>query len=216
MGAAEKGEKTRQRLVAEADRLFFTRGFSSVSMDELARSLRMSKKTLYRMFPSKQELLRAVLHRLITEAEQSTDAIFNDGELSFVEKLDRLLALIGTYVIRLRQPILDDIRRSAMDVWEEFDAWRQQRVLGKFGKLIRQGIDEGMIRQDLDPQVLTMIHAAAIRGVMNPEALVQLPLSASQAFQAVIAVIFQGILSEKARAECRRNLGPNHQGLLTL
>ena len=198
-----KEEKLRRRVVEQADSMFFSTGFSSVTMDDLASCLGMSKKTLYRLFKSKEDLLRAVMLQIVSEVEATTDAVFEDQNLSFPEKLHTVFSLIGFYVMRLRQPILDDIRRSAMDVWEEFDAWRQKRVLGKFGGLIRQGIAEGFIRKDLDPQLLTIIHATLIRQVMNPETLAQLPLSASQTFATLQTVFFQGILTAEARTEFR-------------
>ena len=51
----------RDRIVATAERIFLRSGFSRVLMDDLARELGMSKKTLYSHFASKEELLRAVL-----------------------------------------------------------------------------------------------------------------------------------------------------------
>ncbi len=50
------------RIVGVAERIFLRSGFSRVLMDDLARELGMSKKTLYAHFASKEALLRAVLH----------------------------------------------------------------------------------------------------------------------------------------------------------
>ncbi|RPI29859.1 MAG: TetR/AcrR family transcriptional regulator [Acidobacteria bacterium] len=196
-------QKLKHRVIDEAEKLFFSAGFSSVTMDDLAARLGMSKKTLYRLFTSKQDLLRAVMRKIVEEVETTTDRVFEDTSLGFLEKLHQVVSLIGIYVMRLRQPILDDIRRNAMEVWEEFDAWRQQRVIGKFGGLIRQGMAEGFIRSDLDPQLLTIIHATLIRRVMNPETLSDLPLSASQAFATLLTVFFEGILTGEARTQYR-------------
>ncbi|MFB3904182.1 MAG: TetR/AcrR family transcriptional regulator [Acidobacteriota bacterium] len=196
-------EKLRRRVVEEADAMFFTTGFSAVTMDDLANRLGMSKKTLYRLFKSKQELLRAVMRKIVGEVEAATNAVFEDQSLGFLDKLHSVFSIIGFYVMRLRQPVLDDIRRNAMDVWEEFDAWRQQRVLGKFGGLIRQGISEGFIRDCLDPQLLTIIYSTLIRRVMNPETLAQLPLSSSQTFATLLSVFFEGILTPEGRTRFR-------------
>ena len=205
-----KEEKLRRRVVQEADSMFFSTGFSSVTMDDLAGRLGMSKKTLYRLFKSKEDLLRAVMLQIVSEVEATTDAVFEDQSLSFPEKLQRVFSLIGFYVMRLRQPVLDDIRRSAMDVWEEFDAWRQKRVLGKFGGLIRQGIAEGFIRKDLDPQLLTTIYATLIRQVMNPETLARLPHSAGQTLATLLTVFFQGILTPEAKTKFPDPIDPGN------
>src|SRR5438874_10407025 len=52
---------TRQRIVDAARAHFFSHGFRSVTMDDLAEELGVSKKTLYNHFPGKIELLEAVL-----------------------------------------------------------------------------------------------------------------------------------------------------------
>ena len=57
--------EVRDRIVAVAERVFLRSGFSRVLMDDLARELGMSKKTVYAHFASKEDLLRAVLaHRV--------------------------------------------------------------------------------------------------------------------------------------------------------
>ena len=56
-----KAEASRQRIVEAARAHFFSHGFRSVTMDDLAEELGISKKTLYAHFPGKIELLEAVL-----------------------------------------------------------------------------------------------------------------------------------------------------------
>ncbi|HXK60376.1 MAG TPA: TetR/AcrR family transcriptional regulator [Acidobacteriota bacterium] len=203
MTRRDREEKLKQRIIEEAEKQFFAVGFSAVTMDDLAGRLGMSKKTLYKLFASKQELLHAVMQKIIDRVEASTGQVFEDESLGFLEKLHQILSFMVLHLMRLRQPILDDIRRNAMDVWEEFDSWRQEKVIAKFGSLIRQGMAEGLIRQDLDPDLLTLIHTTLVRRVMNPETLSSLPLSASQAFAALMTVLYEGILTPEARQQYR-------------
>jgi AcrR family transcriptional regulator len=87
------GERTRQRILDAAYRLFRQKGFSRVSMDEIAAATRVTKRTLYYHFVSKDALLAAVLeaqHHLAVAAfktfgarldgspEVIVDAMFND------------------------------------------------------------------------------------------------------------------------------------------
>jgi AcrR family transcriptional regulator len=54
-------ESRRDRIVAAADRLYYTRGFSSVSMDELRDATGVSLRSLYKLFPSKDDIIIATL-----------------------------------------------------------------------------------------------------------------------------------------------------------
>src|SRR5215472_15034479 len=58
---SRKNSSVRQRIVDAARAHFFSHGFRSVTMDDLAEELGISKKTLYAHFPGKIELLEAVL-----------------------------------------------------------------------------------------------------------------------------------------------------------
>src|SRR5690349_24938165 len=67
--------ETSDRIVAAARAHFFAHGFRSVTMDDLAAELGMSKKTLYAQFPSKTEPLQAVLLAKFRSIETDLDAI---------------------------------------------------------------------------------------------------------------------------------------------
>src|ERR1044072_8450954 len=58
---ARSAEPTRQRILAAAYVLFRQRGYSRVSMDEIAAATRVTKRTLYNHFQSKDQLLARVL-----------------------------------------------------------------------------------------------------------------------------------------------------------
>jgi AcrR family transcriptional regulator len=57
----QKRDRNRQRIIDAARAHFFSHGFRSVTMDDLAVELGISKKTLYAYFPGKFDLLEAVL-----------------------------------------------------------------------------------------------------------------------------------------------------------
>jgi AcrR family transcriptional regulator len=57
MDEAEEGAAIRERILAAVDRLFYAQGIKSVGVDAIAAELGISKKTLYRYFPSKDDLV---------------------------------------------------------------------------------------------------------------------------------------------------------------
>jgi AcrR family transcriptional regulator len=97
---SQVSESDRQRaelIVAAAGRLFFAPGFARVNMDDLARELGMSKKTIYRHFPDKQSLLTAVLDRQFAAVERTLVAAAEDAEgLPFGVRAQRFLIAAGS------------------------------------------------------------------------------------------------------------------------
>jgi AcrR family transcriptional regulator len=192
--------ETRNRILEAAREQFFHLGFTKVTMDEIASGLGMSKKTLYRFFSGKDELLREVVELNRGEIERGLDEILQDKSLSFVERLKRLMAFLAMRLSRIGAPFMQDLHRNAPELWKEIETFRRRKATSVFGDLIDEGIQKGVFRGDVDRQLLTLMYVNLIQGIIHAEVLSQLPLSASQAFEAIIKVLFEGILTDDFRA----------------
>lgn len=192
-------ETLRDRIVDVATEKFFRYGFSSVTTDEIAGDLGMSKKTLYEHFRSKRDILDAVIDRFTTESELQIKGITLDSSLDFPRKLELLLSLIATRISRIRQPLVRDIRKYAPDLWERIQSFRRKHVIHRFGDLIIEGVSAGQVRRDVDPTILLLILTNLLDSVMNPEVLAEMPYSTGEVFDAVMDTFFAGILSTEAR-----------------
>ncbi len=89
-------EQTRQRILDAAYRLFRRQGYSRVSMDEIAAATRVTKRTLYYHFESKDQLLARVLeeqHRLALAAFKTFGERLSGSPEAIVDGLFRELAV---------------------------------------------------------------------------------------------------------------------------
>src|SRR5262249_36770443 len=68
----ERGQATRQRLLATAARLFAERGYEATSIEEMLQELQVSRGALYHHFDSKEALFEAVLHDIEAEVAEAT------------------------------------------------------------------------------------------------------------------------------------------------
>ncbi len=193
----------RNRILRAARDRFFKFGFSKVTMDELAQDLGMSKKTLYKFFPSKSDLLRQVMAAMQNEVEVGLDRILRDDSRTFVEKWKQLWTFIALEISQIKPPFLEDLKRGAPDLWRDADRRRREIIQATMGKLMKEGMRKKVFRRDIDEQLLLLMFLALVQNVVNPDTLSQLPLSASQAYEAVRKVFFEGILTDQAREEYR-------------
>src|SRR3990170_7214026 len=86
--------KDQERIMEAAREKFFEQGFMKVTVDEIASDLGMSKKTLYKFFPSKEDLVRKAIHFMLRQVNARIEVIVK-SEKPFVEKMSELLVLIG-------------------------------------------------------------------------------------------------------------------------
>lgn len=196
---------TRNRIVAFAREKFFSLGFVRVTMDEIAYELGMSKKTLYQYFPSKVELLREVSKATLREIERGVDGILGNDKMNYLEKLTQWMTFLAFQISRVRRCLLEDLRRHAPEIWKEINQWRHESIQINFGNLVAEGLKKGIFKNGVSQPLLVLIYTTLIEGIINPEILSQLPLSASQAFDTIIKVIFEGILTDRAKAEYQKH-----------
>ena len=85
----EKDISVRSRILAAAEQQFRTQGYSQTTMDDLAESLGMSKKTLYEHFRSKEQLAEAMLKEISDAIGKIHEEVMG-LDLNTVEKLNRI------------------------------------------------------------------------------------------------------------------------------
>ena len=193
-------EPQKERIVSLASSRFFQEGFSKITLDELASELAMSKKTLYKFFANKEDLLNTVVDRLMMEARQRLSSIMG-SQKSFVEKLSEILTFLGQLVRRVSKPFQRDLQLHAPEVWTRVEEFRRLRITEVFGRLIDQGIDEGYIRRDINRRVFFLSYLGAIENVVRPAVLTNESFSGHEAIEAIIRMFFEGILTTEGRQE---------------
>lgn len=198
--------KLKIRIIDSASRLFFERGFSRVSMDQVASGLGISKKTLYQHFPGKQALLHEVVSNMMNENGKIIEGIVNDREMDFHRKLSRLMNHLSGVVGRMARPFGEDLRRNAPEMWEEIGQFRREKILLNFRKLLESGARQGVFRKDVDPQLMTLMFATLMQNMIDPKLFSQIPFTAAQVFETIVEVVFRGILTEPARKDFIKNI----------
>ncbi len=189
------------RILNSAREQFVRFGYSKVTTDEIASELGISKKTLYKHFPTKEALFRAVMRRTMDDISAGAAAIIYNEELEYTRKLTETLAFFSEQIARVfSRPLMRDLRRKLPHIWQEVEAFRKEQIFTKFASLIAEGVKQGVIRSDIHQEVIVRIYFAAAQQIMNPETLLNLPLTANEAFDAIVKTLFEGLLTERARA----------------
>ncbi len=198
-------ETMRDRIIANAEHLFFSRGFSGVTMDQIAAELGISKKTLYLYFESKHQLLYAVVSRLMAESEQCIKDLMDNDRLDYFQRMAGLVDHIAKRTSGISRNFMQDLQKSAPEMWDEISEFRRRKIYHNFGLLIRKGIKTGMIRQNIDPELLTRMYEVLVQQMINPQVLMDSPYRPGQLMRAIIELVFAGALTDKGRVSFRKD-----------
>ena len=190
--------EVRDRIVAVAERVFLRSGFSRVLMDDLARELGMSKKTVYSHFASKEDLLRSVLAHRVSEVDEGLGAIVRARE-SFPAKLGHVARFLQGKIAEVSPVFLEDIRRYAPECFRVVEEFRGRAIPHYFGRLFDEGIRAGHVRRQVNRDLLIRMLVLSIQGIIRPEAVGELRLHPREALDHILAITFDGILTPKGR-----------------
>lgn len=131
-------------------------GIKSVSMDDVAAKLGMSKKTLYQMVDGKRDLVR----RIVQFQCGLDKAQVAQSHAEAADALDEYLRNSQFFVSQMRQispTTFYDLRKYFNDIWEEEMKCQIDYFIESLAANIQWGQAEGLYRPDIDPEVIARI-----------------------------------------------------------
>jgi AcrR family transcriptional regulator len=203
--------KTRRRIIAAARASFFAQGFRSVTMDQLAEELAMSKKTLYAHFPSKHALLEALLNEKFAGVEADLERVARESSGDFLAGLERLLECVQRHTEEVQPPFVRDLQREGPELFKVVEDRRREVIRRHVGKMLADGRKQGLIRKDVPVRLVIEILLGAVQAIMNPPRLAELDLTPATGFRAIISVIIEGALNPKRKAAPGKRNGAHHE-----
>jgi AcrR family transcriptional regulator len=145
---------TKVRIREKANELFLRYGVRSVSMDDIANQLGMSKKTIYQYFTDKNELVDAVVDEEVKDMQndcmQSSEAARDPIEEIFLT-VDKLVEQLGN----MNPMVLYDLEKFHVRAYQRFLEHRNRFLLQIIRKNIEWGIKEELYRSDIDVDVIS-------------------------------------------------------------
>jgi AcrR family transcriptional regulator len=177
MGISERKirekEQRKKEILDAAERLFFARGYEDVSMDEIATEVELNKATIYLYFKNKEALFAAIVLRGIGILKQRYRECM-EAQVPGIAKV----ALLGEAYYRFSQEHPDYLRLIKFYGTERFS--QENPCTAKIGEgygtcrmilrdAVQEGIDDGTIRADLDPFLISMYLMISFMGILSME-----------------------------------------------
>ncbi len=196
---SRKRDPNRRRIVGAARVHFFSHGFRSVTMDDLAEELGISKKTLYAHFPGKFDLLEAVLADKFASVEAMLKELTRKDAHNFPATLRELLAGKHRELAEIKPPFVRNMRQKAPEVFKLVERRRAALIQRYFGKFFIEGQRAGMVRKDVPAKLIIEILLALVQSIMNPAKIEELGMMPKEGFSGILKIILEGALTAKGR-----------------
>ena len=143
----------KKRIIEEASDLFLQAGVKSTTMDDLARHMGISKRTIYENFKDKETLLIACIDAFRDENHLFFEKVFTKAE-NVVNAILVLLQKGAEQAAQRQFNMINDIRKYYPQVFKEHLTSLNDNKCREMGQLIQRGINEGVFREDLNPEII--------------------------------------------------------------
>jgi len=201
---SEQNREIRERIFLKVKEKFAAIGYGKTSMDEVAGELGMSKKTLYKFFPTKLKLAEMLVEHVLAEINHRCDAILA-SPLPAVEKLLRIVQMITEQQQRfVTRTLLESLRNHLPHLWRRIEAFRRERMRKNLEVILEQGKRDGTVRAGFNREMFFHFLSGAINEGINPEVLIHSSYSMHDALSALIDIFMNGTLTPKGREQYQK------------
>ncbi len=186
----ERREKGRQRILEGAARILDGGELSDFTVDSLARSLHMSKSTLYKYFDSKDDVVVSLVEGTCNEAEAELEGIDVASSRSAADALERLVAVLARHVERTPGAILLHAGELPIHTWS-----RVQRLHEAFQECVEAVMTRGVETREFDvpnPHLAAAAYLAALDEAVATVARHEETLGRGDALRAIHQMIARG------------------------
>jgi len=188
---------TKEKILEIARQKFFQDGFVKTSIDEIAREYHISKKTIYKHFKSKDDLLTGVVKDFTARVTNSIIEIMKSKKNS-IEKLIDVLNLIQNSIRQFSFRYIDDIQKHKPKLWNYIEKFRKENLEKIVYQTIEEGKKEGLFN-DVNPDIVFRIFYGAVRNVISPNFLITSPISRDEAIDETFEILLNGVLTNEGK-----------------
>ncbi|HEY4652761.1 MAG TPA: TetR/AcrR family transcriptional regulator [Pontibacter sp.] len=165
--ALEEITDARKKISETAFQLFCQRGIKSVSMDDIAQFLGMSKKTIYKWFSNKNEIVIASTGAYLEDMQQRCEVHFQDSG-NAIEELFNIMGMTRELFNQFHPSVFHDLQKYHPEAWKLWMQHRDDYMFEKIKLNLLRGIKEGLYRKDLDVDVMAKIRLVQVELPFNP------------------------------------------------
>ncbi len=147
-------------LIRKISEIYFKYGIKSVTMDDLARELGQSKKTLYQHFEDKEDVVKKVINFLIHHQECGIEETLENPAYNAIDRLFHMSRFLTAHLQTVNPAVSYDLQKYYPKVWDELLAFKRKTIFEHIMTNSRQGIKEGLYIEDLNHEIIANVYVS--------------------------------------------------------
>ena len=157
-----------ERIIQGSEDLFLRAGIKSITMDDIAKHIGMSKKTIYQFFKDKNELVTSLVKKKLKDDENQINDIISKSE-NVIEEMINMMKCSEDVFSRINPIVMHDMQKYHPEGWAEFQKFKAEILISTLEELLRKGMKQGYIRTDIDVKIIARMRVSQIELGFNTE-----------------------------------------------
>lgn len=137
-------------------------------MDDIAKYLAISKKTIYQFFTDKNELVIALVKKKMQEDEDRMAGMMEQSS-NVIEQMMNMMKCSEEIISRINPILIHDLQKYHPDAWNIFQQFKAEVVIRTLEQLLKEGIDQGYIRPNIDVKVMARMRVYQVELGFNTQ-----------------------------------------------
>ncbi|MEZ5106262.1 MAG: TetR/AcrR family transcriptional regulator [Draconibacterium sp.] len=188
--------EVRDRILEESTKQFFQFGIRNITMDDIAVSLGISKRTVYETFKDKGELVQSCIEKLTKLHDKRTAEVVSGSE-NVIEAIFVFMRE-GIKAMNAVNPVFfKDLEKLFPSLWKKLESESISKRFDLSSKLLRKGIAEGLFRNDLNVEIIAKLFHAQMNILIDESVFPRDKYDHAEIFQQMIINFTRGISTSK-------------------
>lgn len=159
-------DEKRLEILERATAVYLKYGIKSVTMDDLARELGMSKKTIYKYFDDKNDLVKSIIEMKV-EMDKAVCINCQQQSENAIDNLISVSKVVIEQVGNVNPTVFYDLQKYYKDAWQVLEEHKWDFVLSMITANIERGIKENIYRSNLKVEIIARLYVASTNDIMN-------------------------------------------------
>lgn len=185
-----------EKILEGCENLFRKFGIKSLSMDDIARELGMSKKTIYQYVSDKNDLVKKTFNHILVCNKSKCLGIRNET-MNPVEEIMKITREMSNQMKGTNPSIFYDLRKYHPEAWQLFRNFNHDFVYTQIKSNLELGQSQGYYRPEINSEIIAKLYISLIQTITNPDFYNDGEYEFNSAYQEMIYYHFHGICTTK-------------------
>ncbi len=186
----------RNEIAKKICNLYKSYGIKSITMDDAARHLGISKKTLYQHFSDKTEMVKEAIAQEIETKEQNFSKL-SDQALNAIEELLVYYKIQIKMILDYKPNFIYDLKKYYPEIYGHYVMIKRQKILDSVELNLKKGIKEGYFRANLDVSIISRLTLMRIEGMIHSGLFTVEEMMSPEVFTEIFYYHMYGIVTDK-------------------